>query len=106
MDNWASIKYMGFWDVPLVFLTQYQGQAFLFDCPFREDLDDYAESYRVFLMPELKDQELPKDWTTLHTKAIRFLGEVPVAHVVFDPSGRQSIETGVLDEITSRKVAG
>ena len=54
----------------------------------------------------MADEELPKDWTTLHTKAIRFLGEVPVAAVRFDPTRRQSVETSVLDGLLSQTVAG
>jgi hypothetical protein len=102
MTQWAPIRYMGFWDVPLNFLVPYNGQWFLFDCPFDDDLDDYAENYQVYLMPEIPDQELPKDWTTLPGRAIRRLGKVPVASVKFDPTKRRQIDTAVLDALTPR----
>ncbi len=105
MSKWVPIKYMGFWDVPLNFIARYQGETFFFDCPFRQDLDDYAESFTVYLMPDLQDAELPKDWTTLHRLAIRRLAEIPVNRVQFDPSKRQAIDQSILEEITARKAA-
>jgi len=99
MTAWAPIRYVGFWDVPRIFLTRYKGQTFLFDCPFDEQLEDDCDSYRVYLMPELADEDLPKDWTTLHQKATGFLGEIPVSRVRFDPSRRREVELSVLDEL-------
>jgi len=107
MNSRATIKYMGYWDFPRIFLTRYEGRTFLFDCAFDEALDDYPEVFKVFLMPDLRDDELPKDWTTLEQKAIRYLGEVPTNRVQFDATRRQSIDTVVLDELTARiAVAG
>jgi hypothetical protein len=96
MTNWAPIRYVGFWDVPRIFLTRLIDQAILFDCPFDKDLEDFAESYRVYLMPNLTDVELPKDWTTLHKKATAFLGEIPVARVRFDSTRRLEVDLEVL----------
>jgi len=107
MNSAIPIRYMGFWDVPLIFLARHNGQLFLFDCPFDEELDDYLDHYRVYLMPELQDGQLPKDWTTLSARATRYLGDVAVTSVQFDPTKRQSIDAATLEEITSRKaVAG
>jgi hypothetical protein len=105
MSNWSPIKYMGFYDVPLVFITCYRGETYLFDCPFDEELEDDSDSYKVYLLPPLKEEDLPKDWTTLHTRAIRYFGEVPVGRVQFDPSRRQAIDSAILDEIAARKTA-
>lgn len=107
MNGRALIQYRGFWDFPRIFLTRYAGRTFLFDCAFDEALDDYPEVFKVFLMPDLRDDELPKDWTTLEAKAIRFLGEVPTDSVQFDQTRRQSIDMGVLEELSARvAVAG
>jgi hypothetical protein len=105
MSNHAGIQYRGYWDFPRIFLTRFEGKTFLFDCAFDEALDDYPDAFRVFLMPELRDEELPKDWTTLETKAIRFLGEVPVSRVQFDETRRQSISTDILEELSARHAA-
>ena len=99
MTAWAPIRYMGFWDVPRIFLTRYKGQTFLFDCPFDEQLEDDSDSYRVYRMPDLAEEDLPKDWTTLHQRATSFLGEIPVVRVRFDDSRRREVELSVLDEL-------
>jgi hypothetical protein len=104
MTQWAPIRYMGFWDVPLNFLVAHDGQSILFDCPFDEDIEDYAETYQVYLMPEISVEELPKDWTTLPSRAIRRLGEVPVASVQFDPTKRRQINTEVFANLMPQPV--
>ena len=78
------IQYRGFWDVPRIFLAHHQGQTFLFDCPFSEELDDYPEVFKDYLLPDLSNAELPKDRTTLAKKAIRFLAWI--AHGVDEVS--------------------
>jgi hypothetical protein len=103
MNSRALIKYKGFWDVPRIFLTHHQGRTFLFNCAFDEALDDYPDSYKVYLLPDIPDDMLPKDWTTLPTQATQYLGEVPVAHVQFDTSKRQSIDTTVLEQLIARQ---
>jgi hypothetical protein len=101
----TPIKYMGFYDVPLIFIMRYRGENYLFDCPFDDEKEDDSDSYKVYLMPDLNDQQLPKDWTTLHTRAVRYLGDVLVSNVRFDPSRRNSVDASVLDAITARRVA-
>jgi len=105
MTNRVSIKYMGFWDVPRIFIVRYLGQNYLFSSPFDEALDDYPDSYKVYLLPDIQEHELPKDWTTLVAKATRFLCEVPVSRVQFDATLRQTIDSGILDEISPRQAA-
>ena len=106
MNNWTPIKYMGFWDIPRIFIVRHRGETILFDSPFDETLDDYPDSFKVFLMPSIRDEDLPKDWTTLKTRATHFLGEISVHRVLFDPSKRRSIDTAVVDELITRKAAG
>jgi hypothetical protein len=101
MSQRVPIQYRGFWDVPRIFLARYQGRTFLFDCPFDEQLDDYPDTYGVFLLPDLQEEELPKDWTCLRQRAVDCLGNIPVSRVTFDPTKRQSIDSGLLDEILS-----
>lgn len=100
---WTPIKYMGFWDVPRIFIVQYQGQTLLFDSPFDEALDDYPDVYKVFLMPLLDDEALPEDWTTLRERATRYFGEVPIARIHFNATNEYSINTAVIDELFARK---
>lgn len=102
--DWPPILYKGFYDVPCIFVKRHKGMTILFDCPFDEVLEDDSDSYRVYLMPELSVDQLPKDWTTLAARAKQVLGEVPVSQVRFDPTRRHSVDPAIIDEIVSRKV--
>lgn len=101
MSQRVPIQYRGFWDVPRIFLARYEGLTFLFDCAFDEKLDDYPETYKVFLLPELREDELPRDWTILPQRALHFLGNIPVSQVSFDPTKRQTIDSQLLDGLLS-----
>ena len=102
MSTWAPIRYKGFWDVPRIFIVTYQDRVFLFDCPFDEDTEDYPESYQVYTVACLRDEELAGSWAQLSLKATQYLGEVPINKVRFDPSKRKEIDTAILDELTAK----
>lgn len=95
--SWASIEYRGFYDVPRLFLVNYQNQTFFFCCPYDDRLDDYPENYQVFLLPSMTVEELQGNWERLSSHALGFLGEVPVKEVRFDASSRREIDTAVID---------
>jgi hypothetical protein len=101
MNQWEPIRYLGFWDVPLNFFVRHHGSLYLFDCPFDEKLEDYSLAYQVYLMPEIPEVELPKDWTTLPARAICRLGDIPVTEVRFDPTMRQQMDASVLNRFNS-----
>jgi hypothetical protein len=101
MENWTPICYKGFYDVPLVFLVPYRHEWFLFDCEFDEACEDYRDHYKVYLFPEVTLEDLPVDWTTLHHRAIRFLGQIPINRVRFDKSRRREMETSVLEQLAT-----
>ena len=102
MNRWVPIRYRDFWDVPRIFLAEYRGVRLLFDCPFDEDTEDYADAYRVYVMPELAAAELEGSWKELPRRATRLLGVLPVRQVAFDPTRRKEVDAGVLDELLSR----
>jgi hypothetical protein len=102
MKDRIAIKYMGFWDVPRVFITRYRGQTFLFESAFDEALDDYPDSYKLYLLPDITDDDLPKDWTTLAAKATRFVTEVPIDRVQFDSTKRKTIDAAILDDVAEQ----
>ena len=102
MSEMAPIKYMGFYDVPRIFITHYAGETFLFDCPFDEELEDDSDTYKVYMLPSINDEDLPKDWTSLHTRATHYLGEVPVKSVHFDQTRRKSVDTSIIDQLTKQ----
>lgn len=106
MTTWAPISYRGYWDVPRIFLTRYQGDIYLFNCPFSEELDEYPDDYEVFLMPaDMHEENLPTDWTLVAGLAVRRLGTVPVTDVQFDPTRRKQVNTSALDQLFARTAA-
>lgn len=95
MIDWADINYRGFWDVPRIFIVRHEGRHYLFDCPFDEEVEDDADDYQVYLIPEIHPGDFPKDWTTLAARAICRVGEVPVTSVQFDQTKRRQINTAI-----------
>ena len=105
-SRWVPIRYREVWDVPRIFVVSYGSSFLLFDCPFDEAVEDYPNRYHVYLMPPLTEEDLAGSWGHLAGRAIEHLADVPIAHVQFDPTKRQSIDAGLLDELISRKAAG
>lgn len=92
MSEWTEIIYRDFYDVPRVFLTRRGDRYLLFDCPFDEALDDYPTIYKVYLMADLPDERLGGSWVDIHHEAERYLGEIPVDRVSFDPTRRRTVD--------------
>lgn len=99
MNKKAKIIYRGFYDLPLAFVVSHNGRQLLFWRDFDDDLDEYPETYQVYLLPCLSDEELTGSWERLPERAINFLGEVPVGDVQFDSTRRREIDTAVLDAL-------
>jgi hypothetical protein len=101
--DWAPIRYRDFYDLPRIFITSYNGQDYLFDCPFDDELDDYPDSYRVYQLPALSEEALQGSWELLPELATSFLGEIPVAEVQFDPTKRERINTDIFRELLTQQ---
>ncbi|MFL6211990.1 MAG: hypothetical protein ACJ74W_24295 [Pyrinomonadaceae bacterium] len=99
MPEQARITYSGFYDAPLAFVVWHKEKQILFWRVFDETLDDFPESYKVFLLPNISDEELDKSWAQVEKLATHFLGEIPVKSVQFDSSMRKEIGTEVIDSL-------
>ena len=99
MPTWTKIDYRDYWDVPRIFFTEYGGQLYLFDCQFDQVIEDYPESYQVFLMPQFTAADYAGSWVDLWRRAIEKLGDVPVSAVRFDPTRRAAIADDVFAAI-------
>lgn len=97
--DWAPIRYRDFYDLPRIFITSYDGKDYLFDCPFEDELDDYPDSYRVYQLPALSEEELQGSWEHLPELAESLLGVIPVAEVRFDSTKREWINTAIFREL-------
>ncbi len=98
-DTRLPIRYRDFWDVPRIFLANYRGHLFLFDCPFDEEVEDYPELYHVYVLPPLQEEELSGSWADFAKKAIHYLGDIAIDAVQFDPSKRKEIDVAVLQQL-------
>ena len=97
----TPITYRDFWDVPRIFVARRNGAMLLFDCAFDETTEDYPDFYRVYLLPDLRDDDLAGSWDKLHLKARRSLGEILVASVRFDETRRRAVATNLLDALAA-----
>jgi hypothetical protein len=97
--SWAKIRYRDFYDVPRIFIITHNGKLYLFDCPFDDELDDYADRYQVYQLAAISEDELQGSWERLPERAVSALGEIAVSDVQFDKTTRNSIDTAVLEEL-------
>jgi hypothetical protein len=101
---WIDIvQYRDFWDVPRIFLILQRDQLLLFDCAFDEQLEDYPDSYTVYCMPNLTEEDLSGSWRPLPAKALSTLATVPIDDVVFDPTRRKAIQSNLIDRLLALK---
>lgn len=99
MGTLVKILYSGFWDRPLAFVVRHRGVQLYFCREFDEDADEYQDAYKVFVLPNLLDDEINASWGHLYQNTTRYLGQVPVKQVVFDSSFRESIDTDLADAL-------
>ena len=98
----VKILYNGFYDAPLAFVTSHENTQYLFWRGFfDEQLDDYPNHYKVFVLPNLSEEQINESWISLPDKAIGYLGKVSMSRVAFDPTRRESIDTHTFDLIES-----
>lgn len=99
MHSRAKINYRDFYDVPRIFIVHHRGMQLLFESSFDDAMDEYSDTYKVFLLPNISNDELHGSWISLPAKAIKCLGEVLIKEVAFDPSLRLEIEVGIIDRL-------
>lgn len=97
---WLPIKYREFYDIPRIFLVDYQGSSFFFDCPFDENLDDYPDVFTVYRFPnELRDQVESLPWKDLSNR-LEKIGIVPIDKIEFDATKRGFVANRIFENIT------
>ena len=96
-SRWLPILYRGFYDIPRAVLVEYEGDAYLLDCPFDERADKYSDEFAVYGLPESiakAAREPTSSWIDL-AESGTLLGRVPVVQVRFDESRRRFLDSGV-----------
>lgn len=102
----SEIVYRDFWDVPRIFIVRHHERQYLFDCRFNKSDEDFERKYRIYAFPDLPESELRGSWEGFAERAERYLGEVPVESVSFDPSKRHRIDTRIIDELEDNAGGG
>jgi hypothetical protein len=92
--KWLPIQYAGFHDVPLMFLVNYGGHSYVFDCEFNDEADEYEEFFVAYRLKKLMHRIEPSSWKDLPNAGER-IGTVRVDNVRFDESMRKFIDASV-----------
>jgi hypothetical protein len=103
LSHKVRINYREFYDVPRMVIVTHRGLKLLLDCKFNESLDEYPAVYRVYILPQEIDEHTLHSWEALAGKATTYLGDIPVDQIIFDPSKRAEIDTGVIDSLLGEK---
>jgi len=93
---WCPITYFEFYDVPRLFVVEWQERFIVFDCPFDEDLDDYPAQYTVYSALKRPQVRIDRAWIRDLPIRNRPDGQVPVGSIIFDESRRKTMRDDVL----------
>jgi hypothetical protein len=96
----VSFRYAGFWDVPRYILLRYHERTLLLQSPFDANIEEYPKVYSVYQVPDaLSQSALGGDWTILDNAELRFVGEIPISTVAFDPTKRRTLDSSCLTDL-------
>jgi hypothetical protein len=98
--RWLPIRhYRDFYDIPRAFVVEHAEQQLLFDCPFSEALDDYADEYTIYrISDDLRERIDLILWTDLANQ-FEAIGVVPTTAVTFDATKRRAISAEVFERV-------
>jgi hypothetical protein len=100
MTEMIPFRYIEFYDVPRCLALRYKGKLLLIQSAFDEHLDDYPNSYSVYLLPESAERSLATgSWEFLENTPMVCIGSIPVDAMKFDPSKRNSLDSSCLDDL-------
>lgn len=102
MANWHPFQYRDFWDQPRAIYTSDGKRSFFLDCAFDDELDEYSDLYKVYLMPGLGEHDLAGSWEGMEHKALALLGTVALPRSALDQTLRKEIDHDIFDHLLSR----
>jgi hypothetical protein len=94
-SDWLPIEYGGFWDVPRLVLIWVGGRAWILYSPFNEELDEYEDTYAVYLVE--RPGELPS-WLSV-IEELEPVARIRVTDIEFDKSRRKAIRRSSLKDL-------
>ena len=89
------IKYFSFWDVPRTFVFERDGQLYLLNSEFDEEIDEYRDEYEIFLLPSHHFSAV-SDWNSVGQQRRTRLGRVSISRVSFDSTRRNFVDDSFL----------
>ena len=97
MANWQGISYTGYRDLPRIVYTTDGQRAFVLDCPFDDERDDYCVDYTVHEAPVLPLWNSRRvDWPLPEAASLPLLGRVVLTRDHFDDTRRAALDWDVL----------
>lgn len=94
-ERWLSVRYRDFYDVPRLIAVEHGGRVYLFDSPFDDEIDDYADHYTIYRLPQGVVARLEDpSWEGLAAGGEE-IGRVPVTDVEFDETKRERLNASV-----------
>lgn len=98
----TPFTYGDFYDVPRQIILKYREEPYVWLSAFDDQLDDYPDSYQVFLvpLPSRMALSIPGQQFLMEAEQIgaKLLGSIPVKEVRFDPSLRRELDASFLDK--------
>ena len=82
MSEWTIIDYRQYWDVPREFVVRHGENAYYFESPFDEALDDYTPNFYVYRIPTAVAESAMDRWGAFRQTGER-LPDVPVSLLRF-----------------------
>lgn len=102
MSEMTPFQYVEFYDVPRSIALRYRKKLILLQSAFDEDLDEYPDSYSVYLLPESVEDSLREgSWEFLRNTPMTCVGHIKIDHVAFDPSKRKELDASLLDDLVT-----
>ena len=98
-QEWLPIRYWNYWDFARSFSVEREGKVFVFDTPFLEEEDEWANYFDVYEIGELMAGEEPKDFwlNTAHDQMKRW--SIPVCDVVLDKTRKSLIHQSIFEQV-------
>ena len=96
---WQPIWYSAYWDLPRYIYTTDGQRAFVLDCPFDAELDDYPDRFSVYAAPVLAMPTSRREpWAGPAQDSLTLLGTVALDRTHLDPTWRKELDWRVLEE--------
>lgn len=96
--------YREFYDVPRLIILWRGNLRILLESAFDTEADEYSDTYKVFVLPNISEEDLKGSWEALASTATGLLGEIPVNAFDIDPSRLKELDPVLVDNLL--KISG